>query len=178
MELDALLEEAKAAGFEVAAPLDVKTLKFLPEVREMCSADRCRSYDRSWSCPPACGTLEEISGRCRGYSRGMLVQSVGRREDEFDFESIARVEEEHKRRFNALVRRYAALGVDNLSMGAGACTICEKCTWPDAPCRFPELVHPSMEASGLFVSQVCRDNGVKYYYGPDSICFVACFLFR
>ena len=45
-------------------------------------------------------------------------------------------------------------------------------------CRFPERMHSSMEANGLFVSQVCKDNGVKYYYGPDSICFVGCFLFR
>ena len=50
---------AKECGFDVAEDLDPKTLKFLPEVRDMCAADRCRHYNKSWACPPACGTLEE-----------------------------------------------------------------------------------------------------------------------
>lgn len=176
MNLTELMDMARAAGFETVAGLDVGTLKFLPEVRDMCTADRCRSYNRSWSCPPACGTLDEISAKCRKYTRGLLVQTVGKREDEFDFESIERVNDLHKQRFARLAEDYAALG-PVYPMGSGACTICPTCTWPDAPCRFPEKAHSSMEANGLFVSQVCKDNGVQYYYGPDSICFVSCFLF-
>ena len=178
MELSKLMDMARAEGFETVAELDVGTLKFLPEVRDMCTSDRCRSFGRSWSCPPACGSLEEISAKCRGYTRGIIVQTVGRRDDEFDFESITRVNELNKARFARLADAYAAAGADCYPMGSGACTICSKCTYPDAPCRFPERMHSSMEANGLFVSQVCKDNGVKYYYGPDSICLVGCFLFR
>ncbi|MGI6029781.1 MAG: DUF2284 domain-containing protein [Candidatus Heteroscillospira sp.] len=178
MKLEGIIAMARDAGFETVAELDVSTLQFLPEVRDMCSADRCRSFNRSWSCPPACGSLEEISARCRAYSRGILVQTVGRREDEFDFESIMRVEELHKKRFAALTDKLFKAGESVYPMGSGACTICAKCSYPDSPCRFPDRAHSSMEANGLFVSQVCKDNGVKYYYGPDSICFVACCLFK
>ena len=178
MDIQQLIDIAKEHGFEVASPLDVKTLKFLPEVRDMCSSDRCHSYNKCWVCPPACGDLDEVSAKCRQYTHGILVQSVGKREDEFDFESIVLINEEHQKRFNSLIKAYADMGLSMHAMGAGACTICEKCTWPDEPCRFPQYAHPSMEASGLFVSQVCKDNNLPYYYGKDSICFVSCFLFK
>ena len=61
-------------------------------------------------------------------------------------------------------------------MGAGACTRCEACTYPHAPCRFPELVHPSMEACGLLVSEVCTKNDMDYNHGQNTITLVSCCL--
>lgn len=178
MDIQKFLDAAKNMGFDGITALDVKTLKFLPEVRDMCAADRCRSYNHSWSCPPACGDLDEISAKCRDYTDGIIVQTVGKREDEFDFESIITTQEKHKENFNALAEEFQRSGVSVYAMGAGACTLCESCTYPDAPCRFPDKAHSSMEASGLFVSQVCKDNNIDYYYGPNTICFVGCFLFK
>ena len=79
-------------GFEEAGALNVEALEFMPEVRQMCAADRCRSYNRNWSCPPGCGTLEEIAARVAGYTSGILVQSVGQLEDEFDVETMMETE--------------------------------------------------------------------------------------
>ena len=33
---------ALECGFTVAEPMDVKSLKFMPDVRSMCAADRCQ----------------------------------------------------------------------------------------------------------------------------------------
>lgn len=54
MVINELVKEALAAGFTVAAELKIDTLRFMPEVRDMCRADLCRSYNKNWSCPPAC----------------------------------------------------------------------------------------------------------------------------
>lgn len=178
MQLDLILELAKDCGFSVAAALDPKTLEFRTEVRDMCAADRCNSYNQSWSCPPAIGGLEEISGKCAQYSHGILVQTIGQLEDEFDYESIMGTASTHESNFQTLTAKLHDAGYDMLPMGAGACRRCESCTWPDSPCRFPHLVFPSMEACGLVVSDVCRDNGVPYYYGKNTIAFVSCYLFK
>jgi len=178
MELNALIKMAKESGFTHASPLDVKTLKFLPEVRAMCSADKCHSYNKCWTCPPGAGTLDEISLRCAQYSSGILVQTVGQQDDEYDFEAISDTQKTHERNFRTLTTIYAGLGIDVLPMGAGACNLCGACTWPESPCKHPELAYPSMEACGLFVSQVCTENGLKYYYGPTSISFTSCYLFK
>ena len=60
----------------------------------------------------------------------------------------------------------------------GITSICKECTYPDAPCRFPEMMFPSMEACGLFVSKVCTDNGVAYNYGDEKIAYTCCVLFN
>ena len=61
-------------------------------------------------------------------------------------------------------------------MGASACMGCKKCTYPDAPCRFPDKLCASMEGCGLVVNEVCTANGLKYNHGKDPICYTACFL--
>ncbi len=169
---------AHECGFYTAEPMDPRKLKFLPDVRSMCAADRCRSYGKTWSCPPACGELDYWEERCSHYSKGLILQTVGDREDSYDFEAMMEVAEDNKKQFDAFTEALREAGADFLAMSAGTCTRCESCTYPDAPCRFPEKLYPSMEACGLFVSGVCSDNGVKYYYGDDKIAYTCCLLYN
>ena len=169
---------ALQCGFTNAAPLDVGSLHFLSEVRDMCRADRCRNYGKSWSCPPACGDLAFWTERAKRYDSGLLLQTVGEIEDSYDFEGMQAVSALNKQQVDALADALHAADADFLLMAAGTCKRCEKCTYPDAPCRFPDKLFPSMEACGLFVSQVCRDNGVDYYYGSDRIAYTCCLLYN
>ena len=178
MDIQKYIDMAKAHGFDTVREIDVQTLEFLPEVRAMCAADKCNSYDKSWSCPPACGSIEELGKKCREYTHGIIVQTIGRREDEYDFMYMMDAQALQKERFAALAEDYHKSGADVYAMGTGRCTLCGKCTYPDESCRFPEKMHSSMEANGLFVSKVCKDNGIDYYYGEGTICYVSCFLFK
>lgn len=171
-----LLDLAIQCGFDHAGPLNVAAMEFNPAVRDMCAADRCRSYGRCWTCPPGCGTLEEISARAAAYLRGVLLQSTGQMEDDFDIEVMMDTERLQKERFRAFVDRVREEYPNCLPMSSGACGVCSICTYPDAPCRFPQLAIPSMEAYGLVVSQVCQDAGLPYYYGPQTITYTACVL--
>ena len=169
---------AHDCGFTHCAALDVSTLEFLQEVRDMCNAGQCNKYGKSWSCPPACASLEEMRERVGNYSRGLLVQTVGELEDSYDWDGIMAAGLRHKANFG---RMWDALEHERLpvfAMGAGACMLCESCTYPDAPCRFPDRMSASMEACGLFVSNVCADNNLNYNYGPNKIAFTSCFLFN
>ena len=167
---------AKECGFTNCAPLNVSTLEFMQEVRDMCNPKQCQNYNKTWSCPPACASLEEMRERVTGYSGGLLVQTVGELEDSYDWDGIKDAGARHKVNFGRL---WDALEQENqpvLAMGAGACARCEECTYPGEPCRFPERMAASMEACGLFVSKVCTDNGLAYNYGQDKIAFTSCFL--
>ena len=61
MEYKELEKLALDTGFSYAAELDVSTLELRQEVRDMCGANTCGMYGRNLACPPACGTLEELS---------------------------------------------------------------------------------------------------------------------
>ena len=148
------------AGSSACAPLHIRTLRCKSEVRDMCAGNSCGQYGRRWSCPPGCGTLEECLERINGYSQGILIQTIGELEDSFDAEAMAEAERRHKESLAKMLKLLR----------------CRQCSYPDAPCRFPGEAVSSMEAYGLLVSQVCRDNHLDYYYGSDKIAYTGCFL--
>ena len=175
MTTDGLCVLAKEAGFTHAAALDVATIELKQQVRDMCAA--CGQYGKRWSCPPGCGELEHLRQRIMHYSGGILVQTVGQLEDNFDAEAMMETEADHKKhllQLQALLQEKA----DVLILGAGCCTHCKECTYPDEPCRFPEKMISSMEAYGMVVSEVCRANDMKYYYGPLTIAYTSCVLMK
>jgi len=175
--MERVSELARQIGFDVTAPLNMAALTVRTEVRDMCAADRCQSYGKNWSCPPACGTLDFCRDRLAAFDRGILVQTVGQLADDFDAEAIGETYLRHKRAFDTLARQTRSLFPSCLPLTAGACTQCRKCTCPDRPCRFPGKRLSSMEAYGLLVSQVCLDCGVAYNHGPGTIAYTSCILF-
>ena len=89
-------------GFTNVVPLACDTIELKPEVRQMCASDSCHKYNKCWSCPPGCGTLEECEQRVRKYKLGILVQTVGELEDSLDGEGMMRTEAMHKASFYSL----------------------------------------------------------------------------
>ncbi len=175
-EMEKWIRLATEAGFEHAGPLDASTIVLLDDVRAMCASNHCGAYGHNWSCPPACGEIEDLRKVVAGYRAGLLVQTVGALEDEFDGEGMQEAGDLHKRRFASLHRRLLEERPNLLALGAGTCTICKQCTYPDQPCRFPDRRVSSMEAYGMLVMEVCKANGMKYYYGSRSIAYTGCFL--
>ena len=176
MTVGELLLLAERRGFSHVGALNIEALEPLDAVREMCAADRCRSYGKNWTCPPACGTLDEVRQRLSTCWSGVLLQSTGTLEDDFDYDTMSVLEREHKARFLALVDELQNAGIALWAMAAGVCTLCESCGCPDLPCRFPQQAFPSMEANGLLVSQVCEASGLPYYYGPRTLTYTSCIL--
>ena len=167
---------AADAGFDHWGVFDVGELRFLPQVRAACEENKCGAYGKRWSCPPGCGSLAECEARARAFSWGILLQTTGRMEDDFDVEAMRETERVQKERFEAFLARLST-EERYLPLGVGACTVCAKCSYPDEPCRFPARMHPSMEAFGLLVTDVCRAADIPYYYGPRTITFSCCILF-
>ena len=97
-------------------------------------------------------------------------------EDSLDGEGMMEAESAHKKHFVELEKLLRPVYPEMLAIGAGACTKCVSCTYPDEPCRFPGQSFASMEAYGMLVTQVCQDNQLPYYYGPCTIAYTSCFL--
>lgn len=174
---DEILAIVENLGFSHYGILNTDDLKFLPEVRDMCASGRCNMYGHRWTCPPACGTLEEITEKAKEFSYGIVLQMTGQMEDDFDVETIMDTEQSLKKQFAKMTDLLMEKEIEHLPMSAGTCTICKECTYPDAPCRFPGKATPSMEAYGLVVSDCCLAAGLQYYYGPQTMTFSACILF-
>lgn len=175
-----LWRAVEEAGFDCFGEVDAAALEVRDEVRDMCASGACHQYGRNWACPPACGDLgvfRLIIGSC---SRGIVFQTVGVLEDEFDGEAMMDAEALHKRRTEALSDALAAAGLGAercLVLSAGTCTRCKPCAYPE-PCRFPSRRLVSMEAAGLLVTDACNAAGVPYNHGRLTIAYTGCALLR
>jgi len=96
------IEKAKELCFDEAAVIDPKTLVAREDVRSMCAADKCGAYNRNWTCPPACGTVDECQQRMRQYEKGILLQSIGRMTKAIDSKCYRETERRHMKSFYAL----------------------------------------------------------------------------
>lgn len=170
------IDFALELGFTVAVPLDPATLVPREDIRAMCAADKCGAYGKNWTCPPFCGDLDHCAQTIGGYRQGILLQTVGHLEKDIDTRGYRRTEQQHLELFSQFCHCFRADHPHALCLGTGGCRICGKCAFPE-PCRFPEKAVPSMEAYGLFVTQICRDAGVPYHHGPKTVTYTACVLF-
>lgn len=169
------IKKALELGFTHAGLLNISALRPEPQVRQMCAADKCGAYGKNWTCPPHCGSLEQCEARIRGFSRGILLQTVGKLEKTIDTKGYRRTEEAHLQAFHRFCREVRLPYPEALCLGTGGCRVCPSCAWPE-PCRLPEMACPSMEAYGLFVTRVCRDSGMDYYHGEKTVTYTACVL--
>lgn len=170
------LARALELGFSHAAVLDVSTLIPRQDVRDMCAADQCRAYGKNWTCPPYCGSLDECAEKIQSCHHGILLQTVGKLEKTIDTKAYRRTEQQHLEQFYRFAAQIREQYPHALCLGSGGCRICRSCAFPE-PCRFPEQACASMEGYGLFVTQVCRDNGLAYYHGERTVTYTACILF-
>jgi len=168
-------------GFTRTGRLESASMKVRREVREACAADKCRAYGKSWSCPPAAGSLEECQERLAQFKSGLILQTTGNTEDSFDFESMTRIGEAHNGHlydFQENLSSFFSGEKSWLLLGSGRCKICEQCSYPGAPCNHPEKMIIPVEAMGIVVSDLCEANNVPYYWGPGTLTYTGCVLLR
>ena len=119
--IDQLVEQV---GFDFVGECTTKGFRTQPEVRNMCAANLCQHYDKSWSCPPACGDIEEYEQRMRAFDQCVVVQSVGQMEDPYDFETVMETAATQDDRFRELVKQLQEQDFAFMPLGAGACMLC------------------------------------------------------
>ena len=168
---------AVSSGVWEADYLATKDLLFYPELREICKGNGCGNYGRSWACPPAVGTLEECRERLTQYPVMLLFSNKYVLEDSFDFEGMRRALLEFKGVVDLLQNNLKPMLRDFLLLSNEGCQRCAHCTYPEHPCRFPELLHHSIEGYGLNIGELAKKAQIRYYNGPNTVTFFGGLLF-
>ena len=164
---DAYLKELGVTAYGLLPASDVV---FSAELREGCNPEQCPSYGKSWACPPSVGTAEECRLRCMDYENALLLSVVYPLEDSFDFESMAEGAEHFKSLSETL---HARLPFPHILLANGKCSLCNPCTYPDAPCRFPEKCLHSLSGYGVYVSATAKRAGIQYNNGENTVTYFA-----
>ncbi len=156
------------------SPCDVP---FCAEVRGMCESNRCGLYNKTWTCPPGVGDWETLRDECRSYTYALVFTTKHVLEDDFDFEGITNSGAVHKQLDRAIAEGLKDAGIAHHLYSAGGCNLCKQCTYPSAPCRFPDRVHRSMEACGIDVGALARACNLRYNNGPQTVTYFSMIVF-
>ena len=174
-------EKALALGAYRAGVVSVSEIVCEESFRTLCRENSCGNYGRFYSCPPACGEIQELIAQLREFQEAVVYQTVGFLEDSFDIEGMGETSEKHGR----LIQDMSLYLRDTLPqgsyrhLGTGGCRLCESCAYPSGePCRHPDLVTPSISCYGINVSKLAPVAGMKYINGPDTVTYFGLVLLR
>ena len=99
-------------------------------------------------------------------------------EDSFDFEGMIDGLKDFKKTAEEFQSSLKGVLKNCIVLSNQQCARCEKCTYPDAPCRFPEYLHHSLEGYGFVVSDLANEAGVRYNNGANTVTYLGALLFR
>ena len=164
-------------GFAESGFVAIENLKYYTEIRKICEGNSCRNYAATWACPPAIGTLDECRARINRYDRMLLFSKIYSLEDAFDFEGMMEGMRDFKQLGDCLQENIKNNLSEFMILSNEGCGRCATCTYPDAPCRFPQLLHHSLEGYGLIVSELAKEAGIRYNNGSNTVTYFGALLF-
>ena len=121
--------------------LSIDDIEFNDKVRTICKRE-CPRYGKSWSCPPAVGTVDKCRERCQQYTHALLFSSVAEVPDYSNMDALLATKQEHEEitaKIEAFLKQDAWRCY---TLSTDSCSICEKCTYPKKSCNHPDLMHP------------------------------------
>ncbi len=165
----------KSCGLHEWGTIDTASVKYYPEVRAVCESDSCGGFGKTWACPPAVGTISECRARVEKFENMIVFSGVFALEDSFDFEGMGEAMHLFKRMVDDLTS--CLEGEDCLILSNEGCGRCKECTYPSEPCRFPHLLHHSLEGYGFVVSDLAELAGIRYNNGANTVTFFGAILY-
>ncbi len=147
-------------------------------VRDLCEMNTCGQYGKSWCCPPGVGTVEDCRDRIMQFKNVFVYTSKHDLEDSFDFEGMMEGKDVHEAISRKVVDYFNTLVPDDkLILSGDGCARCAKCTYPDAPCRFPNEVFPTVESYGVEVYSLANKVHINYINGKNTVTYFGCIMF-
>lgn len=171
-----VLEEAKKE-FQNCNELSREAITLSQEVRDLCEQNTCGNYGKNWACPPAVAPLDEIRKKFDEFANFIVLSQVYELEDSMDFEGMMEGAKDFQNRLVKLNKLLRESGIKYMLLGVGGCGLCPKCTYPDEPCRRPDDQIISLEAHGIEVVKLMKDNGLKYNNGPNTMTYMGGILY-
>ena len=152
-------------------------LLFSERVRYICRME-CPMYDTTWACPPAVGTVEECRKRVMAYEEGLMIATITEVSDIANIGETLATRADHEeitRQVLAMVREQAT---ETLTLSTEACAHCERCTWPNAPCRFPDRMFPCVESHGILVTDLAEKHDIDFMAQGNVVTWFSLILYR
>lgn len=157
--------------------LKTAQLIFSENVRYICKKE-CDRYDKSWSCPPAVGTVEECREKCLRYSHVLVFTTLAEVADSAMLAETLATRKGHEEVTRAICKELSAYKEDFIALSSESCELCETCSWPSAPCRFPDQMLPCIESYGILVTDSAALCDIDFFYDSTTVTWFGMIFFH
>ena len=165
--IEAAMSALPILQYEFFAPAE---LCFSDRVRHICETE-CPMYGTTWACPPGVGSVESCREKCLSYPEALLLTTAAEVSDIADLEESLATRRAHEGVTAQVRAALTAEGADTFVLSSEACARCEKCCYPDAPCRRPTEMFPCIESHGIVVTALAEKFGIEFIAGNTVIWF-------
>lgn len=178
MNTEQMIQWAIEENFAAAAVMNTEDIVFDPSFRPYCEENLCGQYGVNYSCPPACGTPDEMKEKVLAHKKALVLQTIWEISDYTDKDAIKKAKASHNAASLKLMKRLREEGHEGFLIGASGCALCSPCAIVNnEPCRFPELGYSCMSAYCIFVRKVTEACGMEYDCGKGLLSFFGMFVF-
>lgn len=157
---------------------DPSELIFKEEVRQICSQE-CPMYGKSWSCPPAVGTVEECRRKCLEYKGVFLFTTIAEVTDIANMEETLQTRFDHEEIARTLGKIFKEEATEVMLLSSESCAICESCAYCEGGnCRYPEYMIPCIESQGILVTELAEKYDIPFLDSMTTVQWFGLVLYR
>lgn len=164
--------------FDEVRVLSTTELVFSSDVRKACIQNLCGRYNTNWSCPPACGSIEELKAIIQSYQHILIVTKIYQLQDPFDLETMEEGRKEITSLLRKLNKKYQLTKNNMMILGVGSCDLCSPCLYPSKACSYPEERIIALEGAGIDCLALAKSANIKYYNGQNTLTYFAAILYN
>lgn len=165
-------------GFSSAAVVDTADIVFDVSFRSYCEENLCGQYGANHSCPPSCGTPEDMKQKILRHNRALVLQTIWNIFNFQDKSSIDAVKRNHRDYAFSLIEKLEQKGCHGLMVGASFCSLCTPCAITDGtPCLFPRRQYSCMSAYCIYVKDLADKCGMNYTYKDGVLPLFSMYIF-
>lgn len=173
-----IIKVALGEGFHGAEIIDTEKIVFDEAFRPYCEENLCGQYGANYSCPPDCGTPEQMKRRVLAHKRALVVSTEWEIENFTDKEKIKVAKKSHNDAMFRVIKKLRCDGHNGFMIGASGCTLCQPCKITKGePCSFPDLRYSCMSAYCIYVKKLAEDSGLNYDYKNGILPFFGVYVF-
>ena len=171
-----ILTLSEESGFTKVSLIDTSDIVFNSAFRKACEANYCGNYDTCHSCPPHCGSPEEMEARVMAHKKALVFQLIMDISSGKDYASARKL---HSELAVQLIEKLNANGIcGGLRIGSSGCDVCERCSFSDGkPCIFPEKMFSCLSAYCIDVQKLAEKCGMSFGWEKDEIGFYGMYIF-
>lgn len=178
MTNESVIRYAEQERFAAAAVVSTDEIVFDPSFRPYCEENLCGQYGANFSCPPDCGTPEQMKQRIMAHKKALVLQTIWQISDWSDKDAIRKAKSGHNAASLRLAERLRAEDCRGVMVGASGCALCTPCARAvGEKCRFPEQQYSCMSAYCIFVRDLADKCGMEYNCGEGLLAFFGLYAF-